>query len=81
MTIVTIESDSDKKTEMLVHYAEELGLTVKTDEHRALTDNDVLFGFGRKATDAELTEYLLSTEEGDEDCITIEALRAKYPNH
>lgn len=57
ITIVTI--DSDKKTELLLKYAEELGLPVKTDEHRVFTTEDIAFGFGRKATDAELKEYLM----------------------
>ena len=63
MTIVTIESDSDQKTALLLRYAEELGLPVKTDEHRVLTAKDMVLGIGRKATDAELLEYLLKAKD------------------
>jgi hypothetical protein len=76
MTLITIESNSDQTTEFLLHYAEEHGLVVKTNEHRVLTDDDITFGFGRKATDAELTEYLLKTESSER--IDIETVFARY---
>jgi len=81
MTILTIESDSEETTALFLKIAEERGVHVTKDEHRVLTDDDVLFGFGRKATDAEMTQYLLSTEEDNEDeYINIETIRQKYPN-
>lgn len=76
MTIITIESDSDQKIQQILHFAEELGLTAKTDEHRVLTVKDVALGFGRKATDAELMEYLLKGE--NEEAIDIEAVFKKF---
>lgn len=76
MTIVTIESDSDQKTALLLRYAEELGLPVKTDEHKVLTTQDVALGFGRKATDAELTEYLLKSEKSE--TIDIDVVFSRY---
>lgn len=76
MTIITIESDSDQKVQQILHFAEELGLTVKTDEHRVLTTKDVALGFGRKATDAELMEYLLKSE--DNERIDIDTVFSKY---
>jgi hypothetical protein len=76
MTIITIESDSDQKIQQILHFAEELGLTVKTDEHRVLTVKDVALGFGRKATETELLEYLLKTENGER--IDIDAVFKKF---
>ncbi len=58
MTMLIIQSNSEKKTELLVQLAEELGLTVKAEEFRELTTHDVAFGIGRKATDEELMAYL-----------------------
>lgn len=66
MTVLTITSDSEEATELSLRIAEEHGLSVTTDEHRVLSHHDVLFGFGRPATDAELTEYFIATEEGDD---------------
>ena len=76
MTIVTIESDSDQKTALLLRYAEELGLPVKTDEHRVLTAKDVALGFGRKATDAELAEYLSKSEHSEK--VDIDTVFSRY---
>jgi len=76
MTIITIESGSDQKVQQILHFAEELGLTVKTDEHRVLTAKDMVLGIGRKATDAELMEYILKGE--DEPPIDFSVAFAKY---
>jgi hypothetical protein len=76
MTIVTIESDSEEHTQLLLKYAEGLGLPAKTDGHRVLTAADMVSGIGRKATDAELTEYLLKSE--DSESIDISDVFAKY---
>ena len=76
MTIVTIESDSAETTEFFLQLAAERGLSVKTHEHRVLSDDDVTFGFGRPATEAELEEYFASEE--DDEPIDIETVFEKY---
>lgn len=76
MTIITIESDSDQKIQQILHFAEELGLAAKTEKHRVLTDDDMIFGIGRKATDAELLEYLLKGK--DDEPIDFSVAFAKY---
>lgn len=76
MTIITIESDSAEKTQLLLQIAEERGLSVKMDEHHVLTTKDMVTGIGRKTTDAELEEYLL---KGQNDTpIYFEIAFAKY---
>lgn len=65
MTIVTIESDSDQKIQQLLDFVEKLGLTATTEKHRVLTAADMVTGIGRKATDAELMEYLLKGERSE----------------
>ncbi|QKJ28535.1 hypothetical protein HQ865_01765 [Mucilaginibacter mali] len=76
MTIITVESDPKEKLDLLLKYAEELGLSVKTEKHRVLSDDDITFGFGRPATEAELEEYFAGEE--DEEPIDIETVFAKY---
>lgn len=61
---------------MLLQYAEELGLSAQKNEHRVLTAQDMVTGIGRKATTAELEEYLL---KGQNDTpIDFEIAFAKY---
>lgn len=76
MTILTIESDSETKTQQVLELVEKLGLSVKTDEHRILTAKDMVTGIGRKATDAELMEYLLKGENSEQ--IDFEEAFAKF---
>lgn len=79
MTVFTIESNSEETTLLLKQFVEEHGLLTTTNDHRVLTDDDMIFGFGRKATNAELREYLESTEENDEGTFySIEEVRAKF---
>lgn len=77
MTTLIIESDSDKKTELLIQFAQELGLDAKTQEFRKLTDADMVTGIGRKATDEELLNYL-SEDHGA--ILSIEEVFSKYLN-
>jgi 2-succinyl-5-enolpyruvyl-6-hydroxy-3-cyclohexene-1-carboxylate synthase len=65
MTIITIESDSEETTQLVLKYAQEHGLPAKTDEHQVLTAQDMVTGIGRKATDKELIEYLLKCETSE----------------
>jgi hypothetical protein len=76
ITVITIETDSEQKAELLLKYAGELGLTAKIDEHRVLTDEDMVFGIGRKVTSEELIEYM--TLDYDEEPIDISVAFAKY---
>ena len=71
MTIITIESDSEQKIQMLLQYIEEIGLSAKTEEHRVLTAADMVTGIGRKATDRELMEYLLKGETSEKRDISV----------
>ena len=59
MTTLIIKSDSEKKTNLLKKFAEELGLEAQTQEFRELGAKDMATGIGRKATDEELINYLL----------------------
>ncbi|MBS1530837.1 MAG: hypothetical protein JSU01_11050 [Bacteroidetes bacterium] len=63
MTTLIIKSDSDKKTDLLKKFAEELGLEAQTQEFRELRSKDMAAGIGRKATDEELISYLLKDKE------------------
>ncbi len=65
MTVITIESDSDETTAIFMKIAEERGVPVKTDEHRVLTTRDLALGIGKKATQAELLEYLLNNQSNE----------------
>jgi hypothetical protein len=58
MTTVIIQSDSEKKTHLLMQLAEELGLSAQTQNFKELTATDMAKGIGRKATDEELIAYL-----------------------
>lgn len=76
MKIIMIESHSEEETMLALEFAKAHGMKATTDEHRVLTDDDIAFGFGRKATEAELTEYFLK-DQGEEP-IEISIAFAKY---
>jgi len=65
MTVITIQSDSEETTAIFMKIAEERGVPAKTDEHRILTTEDVALGIGRKATQAEMLEYLLKNQDSE----------------
>jgi hypothetical protein len=58
MTTVIIKSNSDKKTQLLIQLAEELGLDAQTQDFKELDVKAMAQGIGRKATDEELLDYL-----------------------
>jgi hypothetical protein len=76
MTTLIIKSDSDKKTNLLIRFAEELGLQTITQDLKELDTLAMVTGIGRKATDAELIDYL-SREPGSEQ-IDLEVAFSKY---
>jgi hypothetical protein len=79
MTTLTIKSNSDRKTLLLVQLAEELGLSVKTDNFVELDVKALARGIGRKATDEELINYL---SKGNEIApISLDEAFAKYESH
>jgi len=77
MTTLIIKSNSEEKTHLLLQFAEELGLTATTQDHKELREVDMIKGIGRKATDDELIDYL-SKDPGKP--ISIEKAFAKYLN-
>lgn len=58
MTTLIIKSDSDKKINLLVKFAKELGLETITQDFKELDTMAMATGIGRKATDSELIDYL-----------------------
>jgi hypothetical protein len=76
MTTVIIKSDSDKKTRMLMQFAEELGLLARTQDFKELDANSIATGIGRKATDEELIDYL--NKGVDEKPIPLDQAFSKY---
>ena len=76
MTTVIIKSDSDKKTNLLIRFAEELGLQTITQDFTALNAQSMATGIGRKASDAELMDYL--SQELDAKPIDLEVAFSKY---
>lgn len=58
MTTLIIKSDSEKKTRLLIQFAEELGLSASANDFEELNINAMVTGIGRKATDEELADYL-----------------------
>ena len=76
MITLIIKSDSDKKTNLLIKFAEELGLQTVTQEFKELDTLAMVTGIGRKATDVELIDYL-SRESGTEP-IDLEVAFSKY---
>jgi hypothetical protein len=76
MTTLIIKSDSDKKTNLLIKFAEELGLETITQDFKELDIHAMVTGIGRKATDAELIEYL--NRESNQVPIDLETAFSKY---
>jgi hypothetical protein len=76
MATLIIRSDSDKKTNLLIKFAEELGLQTITQDFKELDTHAIATGIGRKASDAELMDYL-SCESGIEP-IDLEVAFSKY---
>jgi hypothetical protein len=76
MTTLIIKSDSEKKTNLLIKFAEELGLETVTQDFKELDIQAMVSGIGRKATDAELIEYL--NRESDQKPIDLETAFSKY---
>jgi hypothetical protein len=76
MTTLIIKSDSDKKTDLLIKFAEELGLDTITQEFKELDSFAMARGIGRKATDAELIDYL--SRQSDAGPIDLETAFSKY---
>jgi hypothetical protein len=76
MTTLIIKSDSDKKTDLLIRFAEELGLQTITQDFKELDAMSMATGIGRKATDAELIDYL--SRETDTEPLDLEIAFSKY---
>ena len=76
MTTLIIKSNSEKKTQLLIQLAEELGLSAKAQHFEELDLNAMVTGIGRKATDEELMDYL--TKELDSSPISLEKAFSKY---
>jgi len=76
MTTLIIKSDSEKKTNLLIQFAEELGLSAKASVFEELNSNSVGLGIGRKATDEEMIDYL--EKNNDEAPIDLEIAFSKY---
>jgi hypothetical protein len=76
MTTLIIRSDSDKKTDLLIKFAEELGLQTITQDFKELGTLAIATGIGRKASDAELMEYL--SRESNIEPIDLETAFSKY---
>jgi hypothetical protein len=76
MTTVIIQSNSEKKTRLLMQLAEELGLSAQTQEVKDLNTIDVARGIGRKATNEELINYL--NKDLDEEAIPLDKAFSKY---
>ncbi|SDG65869.1 hypothetical protein [Mucilaginibacter gossypii] len=76
MTTVIIQSNSEKKTRLLMQLAEELGLSAQTQEVKDLDTIDVARGIGRKATNEELINYL--NKDLDEEAIPLDKAFSKY---
>jgi hypothetical protein len=55
---LTIKSDSEKKTHLIIKLAEDLGLQATLHELEELNAKSLAEGIGRKANDEELTAYL-----------------------
>jgi len=70
MTTLTIKSDSDKKTRLLIELAEELGLSASAKDFEELDMNAMVKGIGRRATDEELIDYL--SKDNDAEPLEIE---------
>jgi hypothetical protein len=78
MTTLIIKSRSDKKTDLIVQLAEELGLSVSTSQFEELDINAMVKGIGRKATYEEMIDYL--SKDNDAEAINIDEAFSKYSN-
>lgn len=76
MTTLIIKSDSDKKTNLLIRFAEELGLETVKQDFKELDTAAMVNGIGRKATDDELMDYL--SRGLDEEPVDLEVAFSKY---
>lgn len=76
MTTLIIKSNSDKKTQLIMQLAEELGLAVRSREFEELDLNAMVKGIGRKATDEELMDYL--SKGNDAKPLDLESAFSKY---
>ena len=76
MTTLIIKSNSEKKTQLLIQLAEELGLSAKTQNFEELDINAMVTGIGRKATDEELIDYL--NNELDASPVSLQKAFSKY---
>lgn len=76
MTTLIIKSDSDKKTDLLIRFAEELGLQAVTQDFKELDTVAMVTGIGRKASDPELIDYL--SRELDAEPVDLETAFSKY---
>jgi hypothetical protein len=76
MTTLIIKSDSDKKTNLLIRFAEELGLQTIKQDFKELDAQSMALGIGRKASDTELIDYL-SRDSGTEP-MDLETAFSKY---
>jgi hypothetical protein len=78
MTTLIINSDSDKKTLLLMQLAEELGLSAQRKDFEPLDANALAKGIGRRATDEELIDYL--SKGADSEPIQSETAFSTYLN-
>ncbi|WP_214071459.1 hypothetical protein [Mucilaginibacter sp. dw_454] len=78
MTTLIIKSNSERKTQLLIQLAEELGLSAKMQNFEELDVNAMVTGIGRKATDEELIDYL--TKDTEASPISLEDAFSKYIN-
>jgi hypothetical protein len=76
MTTLIVKSDSEEKTLLLMQFAEELGLSARTNYTKELDINAIAKGIGRKATDDELIDYL--SKGCDAEPINLEKAFSKY---
>jgi hypothetical protein len=76
MTTLIIKSNSDKKTQLIMQLAEELGLAARAGEFEELDLNAMVKGIGRRATDEELMDYL--SKGNDAKPLDLESAFSKY---
>jgi hypothetical protein len=75
MTTLIIKSNSEEKTNLLIKFANELGLNTEAHDFKELDTEAIIKGIGRKATDEELMDYL-SKDRGE--FLSLEAAFSKY---
>jgi len=76
MATLIIKSDSDKKTNLLIRFVEELGLQTITQDFTPLNSRSMATGIGLKASDAGLMDYL--SQELDAKPIDLKVVFSKY---